>query len=173
MAVDEMLRQEEAPVPKEAYRFQFTEAELREVQRAQMKPHKKDVIFNLVLYSFMFSVAFHSMWDVILALAIASLINTVISSLTRRRMRRKEWEWTIPRICISTYEYEVFEGYMIVKIYRNGEKIYESKNYFTDLARVDIFGACLSVQFGQTAFLMRKEELREDSVFYRYMADRK
>lgn len=60
-------------------------------------------------------------------------------------------------------------GYIGVNIYRENEKIRESKCYFTDIEQIQQLGKWLFLQFGGQSFIIRKSDLKENSAFYSYM----
>ena len=67
------------------------------------------------------------------------------------------------------WEYKVFENYIRVNIYRENERIRESKCFFTDIEQIQQFSKWLFLQFGGQSFIIRKSDLKENSAFYSYM----
>lgn len=54
-------------------------------------------------------------------------------------------------------------------IYRNGEKISESKCYFNDIEQIHQYDNWLFLQIGGQLYVLRKRELKENSAFYSFM----
>ena len=85
------------------------------------------------------------------------------------RAYSKAWKNSTERICKSIYEYKVFDNYISVNIYRENERIRESKCFFSDIEQIQQFGKWLFLQFGGQSFIIRKSDLKENSAFYSYM----
>ena len=157
VSVDEILgfeniEQNDENLPNESYRFTFSKQELNEIYRLQRKSiYKRPIIFT-----------------VLCILMIVFLIGAV-SHIKGIRAYSKAWKNSTERICKSVYEYKVFENYISVNIYRENEKIRESKCFFTDIEQIQQFGKWLFLQFGGQSFIIRKSDLKENSAFYSYM----
>ena len=92
-----------------------------------------------------------------------------ISHIKGIRAYSKAWKNSTERMCKSIYEYKVFDHYISVNIYRENERIRESKCFFTDIEQIQQFGKWLFLQFGGQSFIIRKSDLKENSAFYSYM----
>jgi hypothetical protein len=92
-----------------------------------------------------------------------------VSHIKGIRAYSKAWKNSSERICKSIYEYKVFKNCISVNIYRENEKIRESKCLFTDIEQIQQFDKWLFLQFGGQSFIIRKSDLKENSAFYSYM----
>lgn len=154
--------------PNETYQFEFTEKELNEVYHLQ-RIYKSVVRFSLycvllILFFiladapyFMIGYAFGA-----LCIGLGSHIKAII-------VHKKRWKKGLKRICESTYQYKLFGDYIEISIYHQNEKIRVSKCYYTDIEEIQHFEKWLIFQFGGQSFIVRKSELKENSIFYSCM----
>ncbi|MEE1061296.1 MAG: hypothetical protein UH080_05670, partial [Ruminococcus sp.] len=54
-------------------------------------------------------------------------------------------------------------------LYRNNEKLRQSKCYFEDIQQIQKLDKWLLLQFGGQSFILRESDLKENSVFYSYI----
>lgn len=156
--------------PNETYQFNYTKAELNELYRLQRKSiYKKPVIFTLISVFLIISLFVSSVPNYFIGFASGILFIGVIGHIKGIRAYKKAWEKSIERICSSVYEYRIFEDNININIYRNNEKIRESKCYFTDIEQIHGYDKWLLFQFGGQSFIVRKNELQENSAFYSFM----
>jgi len=94
---------------------------------------------------------------------------SAVSHIKGIRAYSKVWKNSAERINKSTYEYKIFDNYINVSIYRENERIRESKCFFTDIEQIQQLGKWLFLQFGGQSFIIRKSDLKESSAFYSYM----
>ncbi len=174
-SVDEILGfenidQNDEILPNESYRFTFSNEELNEIYRLQRKSiYKRPIIFTvLCILMIVFSIE-SSAPDAMIGFAFGMFLIGSVSHIKGIRAYSKAWKNSEERICKSTYEYKVFENYISVNIYREDEKIRESKCFFTDIEQIQQFGKWLFLQFGGQSFIIRKNDLKENSAFYSYM----
>lgn len=156
--------------PNEAYRFNFKKTELNEIYRLQRKAvYKKPIIFTLLSVFLIILFIGSSAPSFMIGIAFGILFIGTVSNIKGIRKYNKTWKNSIERICASTYEYKIFEDYIIVNIYRKNEIIRTSKCCFTDIELIQQFDKWLFLQFGGQSFIIRKNELKENSAFYSYM----
>ena len=67
------------------------------------------------------------------------------------------------RILAGTYYYEIFEGYFVLKLSRNGENIKTQKIYFDDIEKIQAFGNYLVLQIAGQSYIIKKDVLNPDS----------
>ncbi len=157
-------------VPNETYQFHFTKDELNEIHRLQRKSiYKRPIIFTLICVLLILVFIGSSAPGVMIGFAFGMLFIGEVSYVKGIRGYRKAWKNSIEQICKSSYQYKVFEDYIVVIIYRDNEKIREFKCLFTDIEQIQQFDKWLFLQFGGQAFIIRKSELKENSTFYSYM----
>ncbi len=175
ISVDEILnsenKEQNAEIqPNESYQFVFSKQELNEIYRLQRKSiYKRPIIFTvLCILMIVFSIG-SSAPDAMIGFAFGMFLIGSVSHIKGIRAYSKAWKNSAERICKSIYEYKVFENYISVNIYREDEKIRESKCFFIDVEQIQQFGKWLFLQFGGQSFIIRKSDLKETSAFYSYM----
>ena len=173
VSVDEILGVEhgdQKEIPKEAYRFSYTEEELHRIHRLQRRIFcKKPIFFALICVFSMIVLIGSSTPDITVGLIFGMFFCGIISHLKLIHIYNKNWKNSLVRICKSTYEYKLFENHMEISIYRNNEKICVSKCYYSDVEQIQQMDDWLFLQFGGQSFIIRKSELIENSTFYSYM----
>lgn len=152
--------------PNEIYQFNFTKKELNEIYRLQRKNiYRRPIIFTLLcILLIIFSGS-----TVISGFSFGMLFIGLVCFIKGISTYNKSWKNSIERICESTYEYKIFDDYIEVGIYRKNEKTRESKCYYTDIEQIRQFDKWLFFQFGGQSFIVRKNDLKENSVFISYM----
>ena len=175
VSVDEILgfeniEQNDEILPNESYRFTFSKQELNEIYRLQRKSiYKRPIIFTVLCILMIVFFIGSSAPDVMIGFSFGMFLIGAVSHIKGIRAYSKAWKNSTERICKSVYEYKVFENYISVNIYRENEKIRESKCFFTDIEQIQQFGKWLFLQFGGQSFIIRKSDLKENSAFYSYM----
>ena len=175
ISVDEILnsenKEQNAEIqPNESYRFTFSKQELSEIYRLQRKSvYKSPLIFTILCILMILFFIGSSAPDVMIGFAFGMFLIGAVSHIKGIRAYSKAWKNSTERICKSVYEYKVFENYIGVNIYRENERIRESKCFFTDIEQIQQFGKWLFLQFGGQSFIIRKSDLKENSAFYSYM----
>ena len=175
ISVDEKLnsenKEQNAEIqPNESYRFTFSKQELNEIYRLQRKSiYKRTIIFTVLCILMIVFFIGSSAPDVMIGFAFGMFLIGAVSHIKGIRAYSKAWKNSTERICKSVYEYKVFENYISVNIYRENEKIRESKCFFTDIEKIQQFDKWLFLQFGGQSFIIRKSDLKENSAFYSYM----
>ena len=175
VSVDEILgfetiEQNNEILPNESYRFTFSKQELNEIYRLQRKSvYKRPIIFTMLCILMIVFFIGSSAPDVMIGFSFGMFLIGAVSHNKGIRAYSKAWKNSTERICKSVYEYKVFENYIGVNIYRENERIRESKCFFTDIEQIQQFGKWLFLQFGGQSFIIRKSDLKENSAFYSYM----
>ena len=171
VTVDEILGFETAEIkPNEAYQFNFTKAEINEIHLLQRKTiYKRPIIFTLISMLLVVLFVGSSAPDFMIGFDLGVLLIATVSHIKGMRAYNKAWKNSVERICISTYEYKLFDDYISVKIYRSNELIRESKCYYAEIEQIQQFGKWLFLQFGGQSFIVRKSDLKENSAFFWYM----
>ena len=175
VSVDEILgfetiEQNNEILPNELYRFTFSKEELSEIYRLQRKSvYKSPLIFTILCILMILFFIGSSAPDVMIGFAFGMFLIGAVTHIKGIRAYSKAWKNSTEQICKSVYEYKVFENYIRVNIYRENERIRESKCFFTDIEQIQQFGKWLFLQFGGQSFIIRKSDLKENSAFYSYM----
>lgn len=172
--VDNMLGMDgQNPVPEapaEIYRFSPAKEEWDDVFRIQRRSlYKKLITFALICIILFVSSVSSSSSMLAAGFALGVLFLGSIYHIKGIVVYSKTWKNSIGRISESVYEYRVFENYIFITIYRRGEKKLETKCYFSDIEQIKQQGKWLSLQSGGLLYFMRKEDLKENSMFYSYM----
>lgn len=174
-SVDEMLgfeniEQNNEILPNESYRFTFSKQELNEIYRLQRKNfYKRLVIFTVLCVLLIVFFISLSAPDVMIGFAFGVFFIGLVSHIKGIRAYSKVWKNSTEPICKSIYEYKVFDDYININIYRENEKIRESKCFLPDIEQIQQLDKWLLLQFGGQLFIIRKSELKENSAFYSYM----
>ena len=175
VSVDEILgfetiEQNNEILPNELYRFTFSKEELSEIYRLQRKSvYKSPLIFTILCILMILFFIGSSAPDVMIGFAFGMFLIGAVSHIKGIRAYSKAWKNSTEQICKSVYAYTVIENYIRVNIYRENERIRESKCFFTDIEQIQQFGKWLFLQFGGQSFIIRKSDLKENSAFYSYM----
>lgn len=175
VSIDEILDVEDYQkcpnvMPNESYQFNYSMAELNELHRLQIKTiYKRPVVFTLICATLIVFFIGSAAPDLMIGFAFGMLAIGVTSHLKGIFAYNKVWKNSLCRICESTYQYEFFEKYIAVSIYRKNEKIRHSKCYYTDIEQMQTFGKWLIFQFSGQSFIIRKSDLKENSAVYSYM----
>lgn len=174
-SVDEILGfenkiQSEENQPNEYYKFNFSETELNQIHRSQrIAIYKRPIIFGLIFVLAIISLIVSPASDIIIGITFSMLFFYAIFFIKSILVYKKAWKNSIKKISESTYEYKVFEDHILVSIYRNDEEVRSSKCYFADIERIQQLDRWLFFQFGGQSFIVRKNDLKENSAFYSFM----
>ena len=171
VSLDELLATGPAEPPAgETYRFHFEEAELRELHRLARREDCKALFryFPAGLLTLALLLGAGAPWPWGIAALVLFLCGG-IPRLAALRRYEKSFQNSVARICATTYEYRLFDGYFLLTLYRDGEKVRESRCGFGEIEALRTVGPFLVLQFGGQRFFLRKRDLREDSAFYSYL----
>lgn len=174
VSVDDILginvtEQNSGMLPYETYRFRFVKEELSEIRRLQRKAiYKKPLVLTLLCVLLTVLLICLSSADGMIGFAFGLLFAVVISHIKGIRAYNKVWKNNEERICKSTYEYQIFDDYISINIFRENEKVRASKYFFTDIEKIQLFDRWLLLQIGGQIFIIRKGDLKETSAFYSY-----
>jgi len=158
----------------EFYKFNFNENEVKEIYRLNIKNiYKRRILSVLIL---LFVIVFYigtSAPDFAIGIFFGLTVLTFISGIKSITRYKKIWKKSAPRICESTYEYEVFEDYFKIRIYRNDETVRESKHKFTDIENVRISGKWFFMQISGQLYILKTNALKRESKFFISTDDKK
>lgn len=101
--------------------------------------------------------------DTIIGLLLGCLLIGIISHIKGYFNYKKTWAASESRLLDSTYSYEVFQGYFVLNISRNGEIIKTLKIYFDDIEKIHSFGNYLVFQISGQGYIIKKNALTPDS----------
>ena len=175
VSVDDILNTETEELavnvaPVENYVFNFSITELDGIFRMQRKniwkrPLITAIICVLAVLPFIASSIPQIGTSFFLGVFFVNLV------VFRKELRRydKFCKNTIPRIAGSTYEYQLYDDYININIYQNDEKTRKIKCYYKDIEKVYRYGCWLFFQIAGQSYIVRQENLKENSIFYSYM----
>lgn len=156
--------------PKEIYQFNYSKEELDEIRRFQINSIIKKPMIVAVINGFLliYSLIISSGVAVTSFVSAFFLIN-IISTARLVNSYNKTWKNSIERISTAIYEYRIFESYINICIYCNGEKTRDSKHYFTDIQQIDNSDKWLFLIISGQSFILRKSDLNDVSVLNAFM----
>lgn len=169
MAMDEVLdlANEERPTepePRETYQVRYTKAEFREIDRLlRRSSYEKPLLIFLLVFLF-----FRPSGPVVLVVIAAVVLLPLLGWVFRRKSADRDREERLDRICASTYEYQIFDDHISATICHDGEET-RARFDFADIERIEQLDKWLLVHSGGTSYIIRKNELQENSVIYSFM----
>lgn len=175
VSVDEILGfeteiQSEEKKPKEAYKFGPSKEDLKEVYRSQKKIAYKFIVLTLLLsITIILFCIITSAPDIIKGVSIGVFFAFAVALAAWMRLYNRNWKKSIDKASKTTYEYLIYEDHFMLRTYRNNEKIDQSKCYFSDIEQLRQLGKWLSFQIGGKLFILRKNDLQENSAFFSFM----
>ena len=166
----ENIEQNDEILPDESYRFTYSIEELNELHRLQRRSiYKRPIIFTvLCVLMIVFSIGL-SAPDASIGFVFGMFLISAVSHIKGIRAYNKAWKNSIERICKSDYEYNLFDDYVDIQIYRNNEIVRKTKCYYTDIEQIQQFGEWLILHFGGQLYIIRRNGLKDNSVIYSYM----
>lgn len=178
VSIDEILDLEEnvndKSLPFESYQFNYNETELNEIYRFQRNSFYKGPLFiALLLTASIISLIYSSETkfynNFMTGTAIGVLAVHLYFYIKGFLAYKKNWQGSVKYLCKSTYDYKIYEDYFYLNVYRNDEIIRSYKCYFSDIENIQILQNWLLLQFGGNMFILKKNDLKENSAFYSYL----
>lgn len=153
----------EAVQPDEVYAFSYTEEELLELGRLQLKASTRRLwLLGAALLLFTGSLAFSALAD---AAAVAAFFSVlwIIRLVKSRAAWKRSMEKSAKRASESLYRYEVFEDRLNVRLFRNGEETRFLRIPFEDIDSLHLLGNYLLLENQNLSYPLRKDALASDS----------
>lgn len=161
---------EPEPMPNEAYTVSFTKEELREIGKEIGKPlYRNAILFSAFFLYWIFTSLWNSASDGIIGFIIGAFLFGVIAHGRRiydHKKLQKQWP---ERAASTVYEYKIYTDYLYINLYRNNEKMRQSKFYFEDIEFMQHVGRFLCICVSNQLYYLRKSDLSENSFFYAYL----
>lgn len=179
VSVDEILgyqneTKKETCEANEFYKFNFNENEVKEIYRLNIKNIYKRIISSvLILLIVTFFFIGTSAPDFAIGIFFGLTVLTFILGIRSITRYKKIWKKSALRICESTYEYEVFDDYFKIRIYRDHEIVRESKHRFKDIEDVRRSGKWFFIQISGQLYILNVTDLKKESKFFSCTADKK
>lgn len=175
VSVDDILNTETEELavnvaPVENYVFNFSITELDGIFRMQRKSiWKRPIITAIICIMAVIPAVISTEPQVGLWFFAGVFIVNLLVFLKELRRYDKFCKNTIPRVAGSTYEYQLYSDYININIYQNDEKTRQIKCYYKDIEKVYRYGSWLFFQISGQSYIVRQENLKENSIFYSYM----
>lgn len=161
---------EPEPMPNEAYTVSFTKEELREIGKEDSKPlYRNAIVFSAFFLYWIFTSLWNSASDGIIGFIIGAFLFGAIAHGRRiydHKKLQKQWP---ERAASTVYEYKIYTDYLYINLYRNNEKMRQSKFYFEDIEFMQHVGRFLCICVSGQLYYLRKSDLSENSFFYAYL----
>lgn len=161
---------EPEPMPNEAYTVLFTKEELREIGKEIGKPlYRNAILFSAFFLYWIFTSLWNSASDGIIGFIIGAFLFGAIAHGRRiydHKKLQKQWP---ERAASTVYEYKIYTDYLYINLYRNNEKMRQSKFYFEDIEFMQHVGRFLCICVSNQLYYLRKSDLSENSFFYAYL----
>ena len=175
VSVDDILNTETEELavneaPFENYVFNFSITELDGIFRMQRKNiWKRPIITAIICIMAVIPAVISTDPQVGLWFFAGVFIVNLLVFLKELRRYDKFCKNTIPRVAGSTYEYQLYGDYININIYQNDERIRQVKCYYRDIEKVSQYENWLFFQISGQSYIVRQENLKENSIFYSYM----
>ena len=156
--------------PKEEYRLSFTKDEVMKICKAEQSKLIRKIVLVVLLSSVSLFTAYNSSFsgsEYMIAGVSATCIFLLLNHLVKFR---KAWKKNAEKVSSSDYEYRVYDDYFNVIIRHQGEKVRDFKYSFDDILNMTQVDDFITMQFGSGLFLLRKSDLKENSVFYNLLS---
>ena len=152
--------------PSEVYEFCYSQSELKEVYKKSRLPIIRNFIFFSVACIFLFVLMCVSdnTSDATIGLILGCFVLGSISHIKGYYLYKKSWKYSSNRIRESIYLYEVYDGYFVLTISRNGEIVRTAKIYYTEIEKRHTFGNYVILQFAGQSYIIKKDILKENSL---------
>lgn len=156
--------------PTESHAFEFSVTELDGIFRTQKKKlYKRPIITAVICFLAIIPCVASETPQIGLSFLAGVFIVNLLVFFKNLRVYNKSCEKTIPRIAESIYEYQLYENYISINIYRNNEKIRQIKCQYKDIEGVQQYDKWLFFQIAGQSYIVRKGDLADDSAFYSHM----
>lgn len=173
VSVDELLKGEsdsQRNKANESYEFNFCGEELKEIQRYQnTHVYKRPIVFTIVTVLLVLFLIVGKAPDLLLGFAVGVLFIGTVSNSKGILAYKKAWKSSSVRITESTYKYEIFDDYLEIDIFRSGNKTKSYHVKFHDIENIQPLKNHYLLQITGQLFIVRKSDLKKDSVFYSYL----
>lgn len=162
--------QENSDTPNESYQFHFTNAEVNEIYRIERNTfYKRPIIFTLACIFLITLLIASSAPVIFIGLFIGVLFVGMVSHIKAIRLFKITWKKNCERLSNSTYDYKIYENHLMVSVYRENEKTYESKCDFNQIDQIQVLNKWMFFQHNGHAFIVRKNDLDKNSFFYSFV----
>ncbi len=153
-------------MPLESYTFTYTKEEHREAKKSYFShPTAKVValsIFVTAIIVYVLSLSFDFGSGLFVGIE-AMWLHFSVLGLAKAK---QTWKLSEPKFCSSVYTYELFEGYMFMKVTRENETVHLTKFEYADLRQKIDVGKYYLLNFYNQIYVIKKQEIAENSIFH-------
>ena len=168
--LDIEIKEVKNKIPCESFTVSFSKQEISKILREQIKmSYKRPIVFGITCICLIILFFALSAPDFLIGVFSGFFALGIISYSKGLIAVFKSYKINCDRIAMNTYEYQVFENCLFICIYRNGEKVRESKYTFSDIEMIYQGGATFFMQINGQTFIIPKKEIGESSFIYSYM----
>lgn len=171
VSVDDVLgvsveTEKEINIPKEIYKFKYSQNELKGMAREAAKPLYFKLALMIALFSFA-AVCLNMLSDsnIVVGLVIGMMVLGVILSIVNIIKFHSSWKITIPQMIQNVYEHKIFDDYIVVNRYYGEEKNREFKFKFEDIKNMSETKEFIVATVSNLVFIIRKSDLDENSFY--------
>lgn len=165
MADTEVFEKKEN-IPLESYTFTYTKEEHREAKKNYFsQPTAKIVVLSILVTAiivYVLSLSFNFGSGLFVGIEAMWLLFSVLGLVKAKQT----WKLSEAKFCSSVYTYELFEGYMFMKVTRENETVHLTKFEYADLRQKIDVGKYYLLNFYNQIYVIKKQELAENSVFH-------
>jgi len=178
VSIDDILCEEEATEPtekkteqpREAYTFQYRLAELQEIEKHTFAPLVKSMVFFAVLgVLFLIFSLIKGERGALFGFIIGVLLFVLCFQIKNYLSYKKAWTQNKNTVLKNTYSYQVYKEYFVLHVSRDGDTVLERKTYFHEVEKAQSVGRSLLLHVGGMMYVLRKEVLAPDSVFFTFV----
>ncbi|MBQ2687278.1 MAG: DUF2892 domain-containing protein [Clostridia bacterium] len=165
MADTEVFEKKEN-IPLESYTFTYTKEEHREAKKNYFsQPTAKIVVLSILVTAiivYVLSLSFNFGSGLFVGIEAMWLLFSVLGLVKAKQT----WKLSEAKFCSSVYTYELFEGYMFMKVTRENETVHLTKFEYADLRQKIDVGKYYLLNFYNQIYVIKKQELAENSIFH-------
>lgn len=172
VSVDELLGcsddiKEDADIPLESYFMSYSNSEINKLSRLINKPLITRFIITLVITFFFFSSMDYAQETFPGVAIIFGVFVAITFSLIKAAVfNYRSFKTVKNRLLGSSYEYNVYENYFTVTVLKNGEFTAKYQYNFEKVDKLRYMGNYLLLSVDGGAFVLRKESLKANSMFF-------
>lgn len=175
ISIDEILGFEDTTLveentPNESYRQNFSVDELNAIRRLQNNINLKNQVISLALAGLLIIMSVGAADNgIMMAFSVGTFLTSLIVLLKGFYSFNNAWRNVLRQMSETTYEYSVFDEYVVITLYRSNEKIRMSKYYFSDIEKISQTDKWLFLTVSGQTYIIRKEGLKDNSALYLHM----
>lgn len=156
----------------EQYVFGFSKDEVVRILKTRNKTNNNKLILCAVIFPLLtiYAIGIDAPSGTV-GFLVGIMFMYLVLYLKARAMAKKTNNTATERIPQNTYTYKVFDNHFTIEIYRNGETLHTYKFYFSNIEQITDYTTHLELLVNGQVFLIKKESLAPNSVFFCYMRD--